>query len=108
MNLLLTRFKQARDPRNRNRLIGNGLTYFLAHELALFYPDSAGVLGAVRPAGGNGRSALLLNPRSRWPVILAVMFATRFAAGLITGWRKQLSRINKCLSINCLATASSW
>lgn len=85
MDMLSTLLKSAPSSRDRKALLVVGLAYFLAHELAFLFPDSAGILVAIWPAGGIGLAALLLNPRSLWPALLGVMFVTGVAANLISG-----------------------
>jgi PAS domain S-box-containing protein len=85
MDNFLSIFRPGLDPRNRTRLLGVGLAYFFAHQLAFLFPDSAGMLVAVWPAGGIGLAALLLHPRSLWPTLLSVMFGAGVAANLLSG-----------------------
>jgi len=61
------------------------LVYFLAHVLALQFPDTQRVLAAVWPAGGIGLAALLLSSRRKWPVILLVLFLAGNSANLLYG-----------------------
>ena len=59
-----------------------GFSYFLAHQAAFLFPDSARIIMAIWPAGGIGLASLLLNPRRQWPVILPVLFISGMAADL--------------------------
>jgi integral membrane sensor domain MASE1 len=61
------------------------LAYFLAHEVALLFPDAQKVVAAIWPAGGIGLAALLLSPRRRWPVVLAILFLAGILADLLSG-----------------------
>ena len=85
MEILATLFKPTATPRRRLILGAVALAYFLAYELAALFPDSAGVLVAIWPAGGIALAALLLNPRSLWPALLVVLFITGVLAHLISG-----------------------
>jgi signal transduction histidine kinase len=69
--------------KNTLKLALMALAYFLTHELAFFFPDSAKIIMAIWPAGGIGLAALLLNPRRQWPVILPVLFISGLAADLL-------------------------
>lgn len=62
-----------------------GAAYFAAHEIGFLFPDSVKLLAAVWPAGGIGLSALLLNPRRRWPAIVWVILGSGIAADLVDG-----------------------
>ncbi len=77
----------ARDSSGRDmrRIVILALAYFLAHEVALQFPDSQKILSAVWPAGGIGLAALLLSPRRRWPLILFTLFLAGNSANLIAG-----------------------
>jgi len=85
MDKLSSLFRPGLAPENRIRLLTVALAYFFAHQLAFLFPDSAGMLVAIWPAGGIGLAALLLNPRSLWPTILGVMFFAGVAANLLSG-----------------------
>src|ERR1022692_3148113 len=61
------------------------LAYFLAHEVAHRFPDAQKVVAAIWPAGGIGLAALLLTPRRRWPVVLAILFLAGMLAYLLSG-----------------------
>src|ERR1035441_2190005 len=61
------------------------LAYFVAHEAALLFPDAQKVVAAVWPAGGIGLAALLLSPRRRWPLVLALLFLAGILADLLSG-----------------------
>jgi PAS domain S-box-containing protein len=62
-----------------------GLGYFAAIKLALLLPDAEKILAVAWPAAGIGLAALLLNPRSLWPGILAVIFLVGNAGNLLSG-----------------------
>lgn len=49
------------------RIAGFALVYFIAHQIAFFFPDSEKVIMAVWPAGGIGLAAFLLTPYRLWP-----------------------------------------
>lgn len=85
MDIFTSLFKPANEPRHRRTLGLFALAYFLAYELASLFPDSAGVLVAIWPAGGIALAALLLNPRALWPALLCVIFATGVLAHLVSG-----------------------
>lgn len=67
------------------RISAIAVAYFLAHDVAFLFPDSALVLAAFWPAGGIGLAALLLCPRRLWPAILVALFVTGNAANLLHG-----------------------
>ncbi len=58
-------------------------SYFLGHQLAFLIPDQARLLMVIWPPAGIGLASLLLNPRRRWPAILATLFATGMLADLL-------------------------
>jgi PAS domain S-box-containing protein len=60
-----------------------GAAYFIAHELAFIFPDSAGVLEAIWPAGGVGLAALLLTQKSQWRSVVSVLYVAGCAADLL-------------------------
>jgi PAS domain S-box-containing protein len=89
-----------------------GLAYFLAHEISFFFPDAEKILMAVWPAGGIGLAALLLSPRSAWPVILAALFVAGNAANLFSG-RPFFNSVgfmtaNICESLACAGIMRAW
>jgi PAS domain S-box-containing protein len=67
------------------RIIVIAAAYFLAHQIAFFFPDSAKILMAVWPAGGIGLAALLMSPRRLWPAIIFVLFAVGNTANVLAG-----------------------
>ena len=77
----------ARDSSGRDtlRIVFFALAYFLAHGVALQFPDSQKILAAIWPAGGVGLAALLLSPRRRWPLILLALFIAGNSANLLGG-----------------------
>jgi PAS domain S-box-containing protein len=58
------------------------LAYFLAHKIALFFPDSKNVIMIVWPAAGIGLAAFLLNPRRLWPALTIAFYLTGFFANI--------------------------
>src|ERR1035438_1196748 len=88
------------------------LAYFVAHEAALLFPDAQKVLAAVWPVGGIGLAALLLSPRRRWPLVLALLFLAGILADLLSG-RSLLAGIgfmtaNVTESLACAWLISRW
>jgi PAS domain S-box-containing protein len=67
------------------RLIGVGVAYALAHQIAYFFPDAEGIMMAIWPAGGIGLAALLLAPKREWPQTLLVLFLAGNLANLTAG-----------------------
>jgi PAS domain S-box-containing protein len=61
------------------------LAYFSAFQIAFLLPDAGKVVAAVWPASGIGLAALLLNPRRRWPAIVALLYAVGVIANLLGG-----------------------
>ena len=59
------------------------LAYFLAHQIAFLYPDSAKIVMSIWPAAGIGLAALLLNRRRLWPAILTALFVSGMAADFL-------------------------
>jgi PAS domain S-box-containing protein len=98
---------QGLPPPDKFRLTRIGLAYFLAHQLAFLFPDSAGVLMAVWIAGGIGLATLLLNPRSLWPLLLGVMFAAGVGANLLSG-RPFLASLGFMLANVAESAAGAW
>jgi len=89
-----------------------GLAYFLAHQIAFFFPDSAKVLMAVWPAGGIGLASLLLCQRRLWPAIIAVMFVAGNTANLLSGRPVVCSlgfmTANVLESLACALVITAW
>ena len=89
-----------------------GLAYFLAHALALRFPDGQKVLATIWPAGGIGLAGLLLIPRRRWPAVLLVLFLAGNSANLLSG-RTLLSSVglmsaNLLESLACAALITTF
>jgi integral membrane sensor domain MASE1 len=66
-------------------LLGVGLAYFFAHQMAFLFPDSAQVLMALWPPAGVGLAALLLSPRRLWPALIAILFIGGNLANIVVG-----------------------
>jgi|GEM_PF-6817223 PAS domain S-box len=79
------RAQSVRRLSSAERLTLIGLGYFAAIKLALLLPDAEKILAVAWPAAGIGLAALLLNPRSLWPGILAVIFLVGNAGNLLGG-----------------------
>lgn len=107
MDKLSLLFRPGLAPEHRIRLVVVGLAYFLAHQLAFLFPDSAGMLVAVWPAGGIGLAALLLNPRPLWPTLLCMMFAAGVTANLLSG-RPGLASGGFMIANVLESAASAW
>lgn len=69
------------------QVCGFGIAYFLAHQIAFFFPDSEAVIMAVWPAGGIGLAALLLSPYRRWPVLVLAFYIAGVSADVILAHR---------------------
>ncbi len=67
------------------RLIVIGLAYYFSNKISFLFPDDAGSLMAIWPAGGIGLAALLLTPKREWPVISLVLFFSGTTASLFEG-----------------------
>ena len=83
------------------------LAYFVAHEAALLFPDAQKVLAAVWPVGGIGLAALLLSPRRRWPLVLALLFLAGILADLLSG-RSLLAGIGFMTANVTESLAGAW
>jgi PAS domain S-box-containing protein len=66
---------------------GFGVAYFLAHQLAFFFPGNGEIVMAIWPAGGVGLAAFLLSPRHRWPALIAVFYVAGISADMWLGGR---------------------
>jgi PAS domain S-box-containing protein len=66
---------------------GYAIAYFLAHQIAFFFPDSEQVIMAVWPAGGIGLAAFLLSPYRRWPALVFVFYIAGVTADVAIAHR---------------------
>jgi signal transduction histidine kinase/integral membrane sensor domain MASE1 len=66
---------------------GYAFAYFMAHQIAFFFPDSEKVIMAVWPAGGIGLAALLLSPRRRWPALVLAFYVAGVTADVVLAHR---------------------
>ncbi|RJP17936.1 MAG: PAS domain S-box protein [Deltaproteobacteria bacterium] len=62
-----------------------GAAYFIAVRLSYLFPDSSNVMAAIWPASGISLAALLLRPKRKWPVLLAVIGAVDFLGKVSLG-----------------------
>ncbi len=58
-------------------------TYFVAHILGIAFADPVRRVATVWPASGVMLAALLASPRSRWPLLLAVLGAIALSTNVI-------------------------
>ena len=87
-------------------LAGMVLAYFLAHQLAFFFPGSEKILKVIWPASGIGLAAFLYCPRRFWGALVAALFAAGFTADVLLGhcaWRPSLGYMagNMTESVGC-------
>ncbi len=68
-------------------LLFSAAAYFVAHQVAYFFPDSEQVLMLIWPAGGVGLAAFLLAPRRLWPSLAILLYLTGAAAGVLLAGR---------------------
>jgi signal transduction histidine kinase/integral membrane sensor domain MASE1 len=66
---------------------GFAFAYFVAHQIAFFFPDSEKVIMAVWPAGGIGLAAFLLSPYRRWPVLVLAFYIAGVTADVVLARR---------------------
>lgn len=59
------------------------VSYFLACNIGMLFPDSKAAFALIWPAAGISLAALLLNPKKLWPAILASIYTAGVAANLI-------------------------
>jgi signal transduction histidine kinase len=100
------------SKRNVLKLTLIALSYFLAHQIAFLFPDTARIVMAVWPAGGIGLASLLLSPRRLWPLILAVLFVSGMSADLLANRGLFLSAgfmtANILESLGCAWIIGGW
>jgi two-component system, cell cycle sensor histidine kinase and response regulator CckA len=89
------------------------LAYFLAHQIAFFFPDSEKIIMAVWPAGGIGLAALLLTPYRLWPALVAVFYISGISADVFLAHRPFLSAVgymtgNMVESLGCAWLIIRW
>jgi len=82
------------------------LSYFFAHGIAFFFPDSNKAIMLIWPAAGIGLSAFLLNPRRLWPVFTITFFIAGITSDVFLAHRLLMSSIgfmigNMVESIGC-------
>jgi PAS domain S-box-containing protein len=87
--------------------------YFLAHQLAFFFPDSKKVIMAVWPAGGVGLAAFLLLPLRLWPALVVGFYAAGVSADVLLAHRPFLAGVgymtgNMVESVGCAALILHW
>jgi PAS domain S-box-containing protein len=69
------------------KVCGFAIAYFLAHQIAFFFPDSEAVIMAVWPAGGIGLAAFLLSPYRRWPALVLAFYIAGVCADVMLAQR---------------------
>jgi two-component system, cell cycle sensor histidine kinase and response regulator CckA len=94
-------------------IVGIAFSYFLAHLLAFFFPDSEQVIMAVWPAGGIGFCALLLNPYRRWPALVFAFYVAGVSADVFFTNRSFFEGIgymtgNMIESLGCVWLVIKW
>ena len=82
------------------------VTYFIAHGISFFFPDSAKVIMLIWPAGGIGLAAFLLNPRRLWPFFTIAFYIAGISADVFLADRSFISGVgfmtgNMVESIGC-------
>ncbi len=95
MNTMAT-ISPAPDPAFRHDVVTVvviATAYFLAHQLAFFFPDSGKILMLVWPAGGIGLAAFLLNPRRLWPALTLALYGAGILADLLLAHRPLLTSV---------------
>jgi len=95
------------------RIAGFALAYYLAHQIAFFFPDSAKVIMLIWPAGGVSLAAFLLNPRRLWPALTLVFYVSGIAADVLLADRSLMTGVgymtaNMVESIGCAWLILSW
>jgi PAS domain S-box-containing protein len=85
---------------------GCAIAYFLAHQIAFFFPDSEKVIMSVWPAGGVGLASLLLSPYRRRPALVVAFYIAGIAADVVIANRPFLAGVgymtgNMAESIGC-------
>ncbi len=89
------------------------LAYFLAHQIAFFFPDSEKVIMAIWPAGGIGLAAFLLMPYRLWPALIAVFYLSGISADVFLANRPFLAAVgymtaNMVESLGCAWLIIKW
>lgn len=67
------------------------VTYFIAHGIASFFPDSQKIIMMVWPAGGISLAAFLLSPRRLWPALTAAFIIAGITGDILLVHRSFLS-----------------
>jgi PAS domain S-box-containing protein len=104
--LALPKTFQKLSRRDVLTIVGIALTYFFAHQIAFFFPDSEKVIMLIWPAGGIGMAAFLLNPRRLWPALTLAFYVSGVMADVILANRSFLTGMgymtgNMVESIGC-------
>jgi two-component system, cell cycle sensor histidine kinase and response regulator CckA len=73
------------EKQDMPRVIAIGVAYFLAVRLSYLFPDSSHVMAVIWPASGISLAALLLSPKRKWPLLLAVIGAVDFLGKISLG-----------------------
>ncbi len=89
------------------------VAYFLAHQLAFFFPDSEQIIMAVWPAGGIGLAALVLLPHRLWPALVLGFYGAGVSADVWLARRPLPAGIgymtaNMVESLGCAALILYW
>jgi PAS domain S-box-containing protein len=82
------------------------LIYFLAHQLAFFFPDSENIIMLVWPAGGVGLAAFLLLPKRLWPALTIAFYISGILADVFFAGRSFMTGLgymtgNMVESVGC-------
>ncbi len=94
-------------------IAGIALVYFLAHQIAFFFPDSGKVIMLIWPAGGVGLAAFLLTSRRLWPALTLVFYISGISADVLLAHRSFMTGVgymtgNVVESIGCAWLILYW
>ena len=90
-NTIATYIKSKTFREDLFKIVAVAFIYFLAHQLAFFFPDSQKIIMLIWPAGGVGLAAFLLYPRRLWPAMTVAFFISGVVADIFLAERSFMS-----------------
>ncbi len=90
------------------RIIIIALTYFTAHGISFFFPDSGSTIMLFWPAGGIGLAAFLLNKRRYWPLLTLAFYCSGIAADVLLTNRTFITSFGYMTGNMAESLGSAW